>query len=124
MKRKISGFGLVEFIVVILIIGILVILAIWQFNKLYETSKLARAQKHAVELTGMISRYEIVTGKNIQSLKELKNAGDDYFVGELIDPWGAPYFIDESSGDIRVTSSNLIIKLNEQAVINNPIKSP
>ncbi len=113
--NRCTGFSLIEFLIVSAVIGILIIIGIWQFNRMSEGAKLIRANKRAIELTTAATQFEIDTGRQLQRLDDLVTGFNiDNWRGpyaddkdEFTDPWGAPFTIDLSAGETRVTSSNI-----------------
>ncbi len=117
---RINGFGLIEFVCAVAIIGIILVLGIWQYFKITESVKINEAKKHSFRLTAAAKIFEMDTGRTPEKLECLvefsgiPNWHGPYInMEKFIDPWGEPYFVIFSDDEILVTCSNLQLRLEK-----------
>jgi len=125
MKKLIQGnnkgFGLIEFVCVSAILGILIVIGIWQYFRFSEKLKIIEANKFSVQLTTAAKNFENDTGKKLEEMEDLVEfsgipnwSGPYVNIEKFIDPWGEPYFAAYSNDEILVTCSNLQKHLENQ----------
>lgn len=117
-RSRIKGFGLIEFVCAVAILGILIVLGIWQYFRITENAKFIEAKRYATQLTTAAKSFEMDTGRRLESLDELIEFSDipnwhgPYVnMEKFTDPWGKPYFVTHSDEEILITSSNLQMRL-------------
>ncbi len=120
LKSKTKGFGLIEFVCATAILGILIVLGIWQFFRITESFKINEAQKYSSRLTIAAKNFEIDTGRIPKKLNYLvefsgiQNWNGPYInMEKFIDPWGEPFFVTNIESEILVTSSNLQARIKK-----------
>jgi general secretion pathway protein G len=91
------GFSLIELMIVVAIIGILVAVALPQFASMSDDAKQAKAKQDIDVIVGALTRYNAMEPRKADGLSDLKGK---YMVKLPVDPWGADYFLDQSSGVI------------------------
>ncbi len=94
-RSKISGFTLVELMIVIVIIGTLVAMVMPRLAGKTDQAKRAAAQADIeVNIASGLDLYEVDNGSfpdNLEILLEKKDRKGPYLKKRPIDPWGHPY---------------------------------
>jgi prepilin-type N-terminal cleavage/methylation domain-containing protein len=97
MLRK--GFTLIELLIVITIIAILAGAAIPYVQDYIEEGRRARAKADLSEIRNALVRWELDRG--IYTASSIEPLVGPFLSQLLIDPWGAPYFVDVQRSHVR-----------------------
>ncbi len=92
-----GGFSLIELMIVIAIIGVLVAVALPQFQSMTEDAKRAKAKQDCQVFVDAINKFNNLEKARLTKLSQLKGK---YIANleTLKDPWGKPYAIDTAAG--------------------------
>lgn len=88
MKLRVSGFTLIEMMIVVAIIGILASLAIPKYGKYMEKTRVVSAQGEMRSITTVLEEYNIENARYPESLDDEELELPQKY---LTDPWDMPY---------------------------------
>ena len=116
--RKISGFTLIEVMIVVVIMGILAAVLVPKLMSRPEEARIAKAKQDIVTIQSALDLYKLDNGvypSTDQGLQALvskpsvppvpRNWNSEGYLRELLaDPWGEPYQYINNEGKIRIFS--------------------
>ncbi len=115
MKNRKAGFTLIELLVVVLIIGILAAVAVPQYQKAVDKSRMGQALVWAKSLTDAERAYYLANGTYTQSLEEL----DLSFPGCTKDATNNSIYNCEEGWKLKFTTQSVYIFLPANWVPEN-----
>ncbi len=95
-----KGFTLIELLIVVTIIAILAGAAIPFVQDYVDQAKVARARVDMNEIRNALARWEVDRGVWPPSETTIAKLVGPYLSKNLVDPWGAPYVVNEASSTI------------------------
>ena len=109
-RNRNAGFTLVEMLLVMMIIGVLATVAVFQFQGMTDEARTTATYKSIVTIEQAIQTYEIVTGSIPKSLEDLTSPVGSFRKGilkkrNLSDGWGTPFQLKFSGDDYEIRSA-------------------
>ena len=143
-NKKVTGFTIVELLIVIVVIGILAAITIVAFNGVQDRARVSRTQNDQRNLLQAIEAARINTGKTLtqitgstdsRSTKALADAAIDAIASasgmnlsglKAGDGWGNHYRIDENELEQSATDcrKDIIQILNKNMTVSVPFSQP